>query len=83
MSKGLIRGSAWNFGGMVLGILIGFVGYPFLVRGLGTERFGVSSIAGAVVGYFMVFDLGLGRASVVVMGEALERRDLKRISGLF
>jgi O-antigen/teichoic acid export membrane protein len=68
---------------MVLGILIGFVGYPFLVRGLGTERFGVSSIAGAVVGYFMVFDLGLGRASVVVMGEALERRDLKRISGLF
>jgi O-antigen/teichoic acid export membrane protein len=68
---------------MVLGTLIGFVGYPLLVRGLGTERFGVSSIAGAVVGYFMVFDLGLGRASLVVLGEALELRDLKRISGLF
>jgi O-antigen/teichoic acid export membrane protein len=78
-----MRGSAWNFIGMVVGTLISFVGYPLLVRGLGTERFGVSSIAGAVVGYFMVFDLGLARASIVVLGEALEKRQERRISGLF
>ena len=83
MTKDLIRGSAMNLAGTALGLLVSLCGYPLLVRCLGTERFGVTSIAGAVVGYFMVFDLGLARASVVVLGSALETRDDRRISGLF
>jgi O-antigen/teichoic acid export membrane protein len=78
-----LRGSALNFVGTILGMAISFFGYPFLVRGLGTERFGVSSIAGAVIGYFLMFDLGLGRASVVFLGKALEIRDEEKISRLF
>lgn len=69
--------------GIILGNVISFICYPIFVHLLGTERFGVSSIAGAVVGYFMIFDLGLGRASIIVLGQAVEKRDKKAISGIF
>ena len=35
---------------------------PVLVRRLGTEQIGVLTLAWAVVGYFGIFDMGLGRA---------------------
>src|SRR5262245_14937751 len=35
---------------------------PPLVGGLGPERFGFLSLAWVLVGYFSLFDLGLGRA---------------------
>lgn len=44
---------------------------PFVVRGLGTERFGLLSLAWVVMGYFTIFDLGLGRATTKYVAEAL------------
>jgi O-antigen/teichoic acid export membrane protein len=44
---------------------------PFVVRGLGTERFGLLSLAWVVLGYFTIFDLGLGRATTKYVAEAL------------
>lgn len=42
---------------------------PLLVRGLGVERFGILTLAWAVVGYFSLFDFGLGRALTQVVAE--------------
>ena len=44
---------------------------PFIVRGLGTERFGLLALAWVVLGYFTIFDLGLGRATTKYVAEAL------------
>ena len=43
---------------MVLGILA----LPFLLKELGVERLGVLTLVWSLIGYFSVFDFGLGRA---------------------
>jgi O-antigen/teichoic acid export membrane protein len=44
---------------------------PALVRGLGTDRFGLLSLAWAVAGYFSLFDMGLGRALTKLVADRL------------
>jgi O-antigen/teichoic acid export membrane protein len=58
----LARGALWNLLGLLLPLAIALVAIPPLVRNLGTERFGVLSLAWALVGYFTLFDLGIGTA---------------------
>lgn len=52
-------------------LLMAVITIPFIVRGLGTERFGLLSMAWVVLGYFTIFDLGLGRATTKYVAEAL------------
>jgi O-antigen/teichoic acid export membrane protein len=42
-----------------------------LIRGLGTDRFGVVTLAWILIGYFSVFDLGFGRALTQVVAAKL------------
>ena len=42
--------------------MVAVITIPILIESLGTERFGVLTIIWMVVGYFSLFDLGLGRA---------------------
>ncbi len=44
---------------------------PILIRGLGKERFGVLTLAWALVGYASLFDLGLGRALTQLVARKL------------
>lgn len=52
-------------------IIVGLVAVPPVVRGLGSDRFGILSFAWAVLSYFTVFDLGLGRATTKYVAEAI------------
>lgn len=52
---------------------------PFVVRGLGTDRFGLLAMAWVVLGYFTIFDLGLGRATTKYAAEALGKGEAHRI----
>jgi O-antigen/teichoic acid export membrane protein len=67
----LARNSFLNLAGQALPLLAAVASIPFLVRGLGTDRFGVLTLAWMVVGYFSLFDLGLGRALTQVVAESL------------
>jgi O-antigen/teichoic acid export membrane protein len=67
----LARNSLLNFVGQILPLLIGVVTIPFVIRGLGPDRFGLLSIAWVVLGYFTVFDLGLGKATTKFVSEIL------------
>jgi O-antigen/teichoic acid export membrane protein len=72
MSRGaprLAHSSLFNLLGQVIPFLAGLLAIPFLIKGLGTERFGVLTLAWIVVGYFSIFDLGLGRALTQVVAE--------------
>src|SRR5215510_7612094 len=67
----MARNSIWNLFGQVLPLLVAAVVIPILIGRLGLDRFGVLTLAWALVGYFGLFDLGLGRALTKVVSEAL------------
>ena len=67
----LARNSLINFFGQAVPLIVGIITIPFIVRGLGVERFGLLSLAWVVLGYFTIFDLGLGRATTKYVAEAL------------
>jgi O-antigen/teichoic acid export membrane protein len=52
----------WSLAGLVLPAIVALAATPRIVHGFGNERFGVLSLAWVIVGYFGLFDLGLGRA---------------------
>jgi len=52
-------------------ILIGVTAIPLLIQGMGKERFGLLSIIWMGVGYFSLFDMGLGRALTKLVAEHL------------
>jgi O-antigen/teichoic acid export membrane protein len=58
----LARNTIWNLLGQVVPMVVAIVTIPLIIRGMGVERFGVLSLAWVIVGYFGLFDLGIGRA---------------------
>lgn len=60
----LIKNSAWNLAGFAIPILIAIPAIGYLARALGVEKFGIFTLAYAVVGYASIFDAGLSRAVI-------------------
>lgn len=73
------RNTILNLTGHAFPLLVGVASIPVIVDRLGTDRFGILSLAWVVLGYFSVFDLGLGRATTKFVAEALEKDDLTEI----
>ena len=69
----LARNTFWNLVGNGAPILVAIVCIPLLIKGLGTERFGVLTLTWAVIGYAGLFDLGLGRALTQLVAKKLGR----------
>src|SRR4051794_27268252 len=67
----LARNAAWSLVGQVAPMLVAVVAIPLLIGGLGRDRFGVLTLAWLVIGYFSLFDFGLGRALTKVVAERL------------
>jgi O-antigen/teichoic acid export membrane protein len=69
------RNTVWNLLGQVAPAIAALFTVPILIHGLGTERFGVLTLIWLIVGYFGIFDLGLGRALTQLLAERLGRND--------
>jgi O-antigen/teichoic acid export membrane protein len=67
----LARNTVWNLIGQIGPMGVGLFAIPRLIHAIGTERFGVLTIAWMVVGYFSFFDLGLGRAMTNLVAQRL------------
>jgi O-antigen/teichoic acid export membrane protein len=65
--------TAWNLAGYVVPLAVGIVTIPGLIRGLGTDRFGILALAWVLIGSFSLFDFGLGRALTQLVAQALGR----------
>jgi len=78
----LARNSLLNFIGQVVPLLVGVGTIPFIVRGLGTDRFGLLSLAWVILGYFAIFDLGLGRATTKLVAEVLGKGEENQVPRL-
>lgn len=67
----LARNAVLNLGGQAVPLLVAVVTMPFVVAGLGTDRFGILAVAWMIVGFFG--ELGVGRATTKYVAEALGR----------
>ena len=67
----LARNTVWNLGGQVAPLVVAIFVIPLLIKELGTDRFGVLTLAWVVIGYFSLFDLGLGRALTQLVAKKL------------
>jgi O-antigen/teichoic acid export membrane protein len=70
----LVRNMMWNLIGQGAPLFVALFAIPMLIKSLGTERFGVLVLAWMVVGYFTLFDLGIGRATTKYTAEFLAKR---------
>jgi O-antigen/teichoic acid export membrane protein len=61
-SRLLARYTLLNTGAQLIPMFAAFVAIPILIHALGADRFGVLTLAWAIIGYFSLFDLGLSRA---------------------
>jgi O-antigen/teichoic acid export membrane protein len=72
----LARNSIWNLLGLGLPLGVAVAVIPALVGILGTERFGLLTLGWALVGYFSLFDLGLGRALTKLVAERIAKGEV-------
>ena len=78
----LARSAIWNLVGMAAPVLVALVAIPLLIEGMGKERFGLLAIVWMGVGYFSLFDLGLGRALTKLVSERLGRNEQNELGPL-
>lgn len=72
----LIRNTFYNLMGLGLPLLVAIGSMPVLIARLGDSRFGILTLIWAVVSYFGLFDLGLGRALTQQLSKLIaEQRD--------
>src|SRR5271165_5202652 len=67
----LARSTLWNLAGQILPMIAAVVAIPPIVREIGLDRFGILTLGWVVVGYFSLFDLGLGRALTKMVADKL------------
>lgn len=79
----LARNAVLNLIGQFVPLIVGIITIPLLIRHLGTERFAVITIAWMLIGYFSLFDFGLGRALTQIVAEKLGKNKIEDIPGVF
>ncbi len=80
MLRTLLRNTGWNLGGYVLPAVAAFACTPFLYKTMGAERFGLLSVAWALLGMFSLFDFGIGRALTRWVAELLRAEDRRGLA---
>ncbi len=71
----IAKNSFLNLVGFTIPLLAGLVSVPVITRELGPARFGLLSLAFAILEYSTLFDLGLGAATTREVSASLARRD--------
>lgn len=72
-TRALARNTVLNVMGALVPMLAAVLAIPVLLQRLGAPRFGVLTLAWAAIGYFSLFDVGLGRALTQAIAERLGR----------
>lgn len=62
MRSSLKRDTIWSIIGSAFPLLVAFFSVPLAIKVFGEDGFGLIAIMWALVGYFGIFDLGVGRA---------------------
>lgn len=76
----LRRNTIWNLAGSGLPLVAAVIFIPFTLSRLGNEAFGVLTLIWALIGYFSLFDMGVGRALTYELSKLRARNDISEIS---
>jgi O-antigen/teichoic acid export membrane protein len=72
----IARNALWNIAGSCVPLVVAAVAIPQLIKRLGADRFGFLTIVWVIIGYFSLFDFGLGRALTNLVARFLgDRRE--------
>ncbi len=78
----LRRNTLWNIAGAGAPLIVAAAVVPYLVRSAGIEAFGILTMIWALIGYFGLFDLGLGRALTQQVARELATSEGGPLQGL-
>jgi O-antigen/teichoic acid export membrane protein len=82
-SRVIAKNTIYNLLGNIIPTLFAITFIPPLIKGLGTERFGILSIAWMIVGYFSFFDFGIGRGLTKVVAERIGLNQTQQVAKIF
>ena len=68
----ILSHGGWNLVGTALPLAVAIGAVPFLLSRIGVERFGILSLVWVLIGYFSLFDLGIGRALTKLVAERVD-----------
>lgn len=66
------RHVAWNLSGTIVTMIVTLVSVPLFLHVYGAERYGILATVWAVLGYFSVFDFGMGQAVINALAKTSE-----------
>lgn len=78
----LAKNTLWNLLGQGAPLLAAIFAIPALIERMGTDRFGILTLAWMVIGYFSLFDLGLGRALTKLVADKIGAGQEQEVPGL-
>jgi O-antigen/teichoic acid export membrane protein len=79
----MFSNTGWNIVGSGAPLLVAVVAIPILIHAIGNDRFGILTLAWTLIGYFGLFDLGLGRALTKIIAEKIRFNLESEIPGVF
>jgi O-antigen/teichoic acid export membrane protein len=74
-SVSLVRNTGYNLLAQGVNVVLALWAIPVLIKGLGSEQFGLLALLWAVVGYFGFLDFGISRANTKFLAESLALSD--------
>jgi O-antigen/teichoic acid export membrane protein len=75
----LKRNTLWNLAGSGLPLIAAAICIPYLLNGMGKETFGILTLIWALIGYFSLFDLGVGRSLTYEISKLLASNNTEDI----
>lgn len=82
MYKKIAKNSIYNIFGLGLPMIIAILCIPKLITELGEARFGLLTIIWAVVSYFGVLDLGIGRSLTQIISSGKYSKNSKKLKSI-
>lgn len=76
----LRRNTIWNLAGSGLPLIAAVGLIPFILHRLGNEAFGVLALIWALIGYFSLFDMGVGKALTFELSKLKAANNIPDIS---
>ena len=81
--RAIARNTIFSLSGQIAPLIVGIATIPVIIRQLGTDRFGVLVLGWAIIGYYSIFDLGLGSALTKLTSEKIASKRNDVVPALF